>query len=195
MAVIKKIAIGVGILVAVFIAVGLALPGNWHVQTSIVIKAPAAAIHPYIATPGRWRDWAAWNADVDPDVKWEYGGPDSGVGSWWSWAGPKMGRGKMAITRSDAAKGVWFDEHIDADEVNAHGSIVYAAVDGGTKLTWTDDGKLPPIVGGYFRSMLQGYLKTHFDKGLETLKRLVDKEVAAKADPGAKVAGDTPTDE
>jgi hypothetical protein len=47
-----------------------------------------------------WQSWAAWNNAMDPEVKYEYGGPASGVGAWWSWNGPKMGHGKMTVPRA-----------------------------------------------------------------------------------------------
>ncbi|HSP80740.1 MAG TPA: SRPBCC family protein, partial [Myxococcaceae bacterium] len=113
------------------------------------------------------------------------------------------GRGKMTITKSDAAAGVWVDEMIEADEVNAHGSVTWTLEGGGTKVTWVDEGELPPVIGGYFVGMIEEMLGENFQQGLEGLKkqaetRRVLEEQAAKAEQEQQAAqeaakADTPS--
>ena len=57
----------------------------------------------------------------------------------------------------------------------AHGRIAFAADGSGTRVTWTDDGTLP-IMGGYFRGFIEKMLSKNFEKGLEGLKALVERQ-------------------
>lgn len=173
--ILKYIGMGFGGLVVLLVVVGLFLPREWSVERSVVINAPSERIHPFIVKLPAWQEWAAWNKGMDPDVKYEYSGPAEGVGATWSWNGPKMGKGKMIITSADPAKGITVDEAIETDEINAHGAFAYAAEGAGTRVTWTDRGTLPPVIGGYFRGQINDMLGEHFQTGLTKLKEVVEK--------------------
>lgn len=167
-----------GITAGAVIFVGLLLGRTWHVEVRETIAAPPAVIHPWVDDLRRWQSWAGWNAALDPDVHNDYSGPDHGVGATWAWQGPKMGRGRMRIERSEPEAGVWIVEAIESDDDNAKGSITFHPVPDGTEVVWTDEGKLPPIIGGFFRKQIQTVLGEHFRVGLRTLKRNVEAERA-----------------
>jgi hypothetical protein len=207
--VLKVVGLGLVGLVAVLVGVGLFLPRTWHVERSVVINASPEHIHPLVNELKAWQSWAAWNNEMDPEVKYEYGGPAAGVGGWWSWNGPKMGHGKMTITKSDVNSGVWVDEMIETDsEVNAHGSLTWTQEGGGTKVTWVDEGLLPPVLGGYGVGFIEKMLGEHFQTGLDNLKVQAEKrraeveaaqaappvpaEAAAPAPEGAQAVPATP---
>jgi len=198
--VLKVAGLGLVVLVALLVVVGLVLPRKWHVERSVVINAGPEHIHPLVNDLKAWQSWAVWTKAMDPEVKDEYGGPASGVGAWWAWNGPKMGHGKMTITKSDVASGVWVDEMIETDdEVNAHGSLTWVQEGGGTKVTWVDEGLLPPVMGGYFVSMIEDMLGDNFQTGLKNLKAEVEKRRAAEleameAEKVARAAQPVPAD-
>lgn len=176
----KKVLLGFVAVIALLVAVGAALPRQWKVVRSVDIAAPPAAIHPLIDDLRRWPEWAAWNKQMDPEVVWTYSGPARGVGAAWAWNGPQMGRGKMTITRSDPELGVWIDECIEGDEVNAQGFLEFAHVDGKTRVTWSDTGTLPPVIGGYLVGLINDMLAGHFEVGLQGLKALAERGAAEK---------------
>ena len=179
--VLVRLGLGLLALVVVLAVVGLFLPRQWHVERSVVIGAPPEHIHPLIHDLKAWQSWAAWTKAMDPEVKYEYSAVASGVGAWWSWTGPKMGHGKMTITKSDVNAGVWVDEMIETDQaVNAHGSLTWTQQGGGTKVTWVDEGTLPPVVGGYFVRFINNMLSENFQTGLKNLKAEVEKRQAAE---------------
>jgi hypothetical protein len=187
----KFAGLGLVAMVTGLTVVGLFLPRQWHVERSVVINAAPEHIHPLVEDLKAWQSWAVWTKDMDPEVKDEYGGPASGVGAWWAWNGPKMGHGKMTITKSDVAAGVWLDEMIETDrEVNAHGSLTWTREGGGTKVTWVDTGTLPPM-GGYFVWMIEDMLGENFQVGLKNLKAEVEKRRAAELE-AAQAAPATP---
>jgi len=187
--VLKIAGLGFAALVAVLVVVGIFLPRKWHVEQVAIINAEPEHIHPLVNDLKEWQSWAAWNKAMDPEVKWEYGGPASGQGAWWSWAGPKMGHGKMTITKSDPDTGVWVDEMIETDkEVNARGSLTWTHEGGGTKVTWVDEGTLPPVLGGYGVSMNEKMLADNFQTGLKHLKAAAEQRKGAAAAAQAEQA-------
>jgi hypothetical protein len=107
-------------------------------------------------------------------VRFTYEGPESGVGARWSWLGPKMGNGRSEITFADPRRGIRVDEAIESAQVNAHGAILLEDTGAGTRVTWTDDGTLPPILGGFFRAMVNERLTHNFEAGLARLKAVVE---------------------
>jgi len=184
MRVLKILGLGLLGLIAVLVVVGLFLPRQWHVERTVVIKAGPEHIHPLVDDLKQWPTWAAWSKDMDPQVKWEYGGPASGVGAWWSWDGPVMGHGKMTITKSDVASGVWVDEMIETDDgVNAKGAITWTKQGEDTKVKWVDEGTLPPVIGGYAVGFIEKMLGENFQVGLDKLKVQAEQRRAAAPAP------------
>jgi hypothetical protein len=175
--------VGLGLLALVLgvVLVGLFLPRTWRVERSVTVNAPPAPIYARVNTLARWPEWAAWNKEMDPKVVYTHTGPAAGVGASWAWDGPIMGKGAMTITRSEPDAGVWIDEKIESDEVNAKGSITWRYDNGQTHVTWVDEGTLPPVIGGYAVGMIETMLGQHFQTGLDHLKAAAEAEVAAQA--------------
>ena len=171
---IKKFAIPLIALVALTLVVGLALPRGWRVEQELVIAAPPQRIFPLLFDLKRWQEWSVWTRTMDPQLRNTYEGPSDGVGAKWLWLGPKMGRGQLLIVASDPVRGIELEESIEAEVPNAHASIAFTAVSGGTRVTWLDQGTLPPIVGGFFRGVVEDRLNADFSTSLRKLKSIVE---------------------
>lgn len=171
---IKKIAITLVAAVGLALLVGLALPRRWSVERSVLIDAPPALIHPFLFDLRRWQEWSVWTRELDPQVRHTFEGPPDGVGARWLWLGPAMGRGQLEIVQSDPMIGVELDEAIESEVVNAHASIRYTPEGAGTRLTWSDQGTLPPVVGGFFKGLVEAQLGQSLTTGLTRLKALVE---------------------
>jgi len=187
----KKIAIGLGALVALLLIASLLMPSKWHVERTVVVKAKGDTLAPIIATPKRWQEWAAWNNKMDPESRWEYSGPESGVGAVMSWKGPKMGEGVLTITQVDPAKGVFYKMVMEKGTPAEGGFAFTAEKDGTTKVVWTDEGDMGMnLPGRLFVPMMEKMLSEHFDIGLKNLQGLAEAaQVAAdKAAAEAKLA-------
>jgi hypothetical protein len=168
--------IALGLFAALILAAVAAalLPRQWRVERSVTIAAAPERIHPFFDDLRRWPEWTPWNKELDPRAKWAYGGPDRGVGARAAWDGPALGKGRMEIVESDPARGLRLDEAIEAEVVNAHARIEYADAPGGTRVTWTDEGTLPPVVGGLFRGVIEDTLGEHLTQALAKLKATVE---------------------
>jgi hypothetical protein len=170
----RKVAIVVVVVLVLAVALGALLPRTWHVEQSVSIAAPAQRIYPLIANLRRWQEWSVWTKELDPQVHNSFEGPESGVGARWSWLGTKMGRGTMEIVASDPATGVRLDEAIESATVNAHAAFTFTPEGPNTRVTWTDEGTLPLVVGGYFSGMVERMLNRNLESGLAKLKRVVE---------------------
>ena len=74
--------------------------GDFEVSRSRSIAAPREKVHGLIEDFRRWRSWSPWE-DVDPQLRREYSGAESGVGARYAWEGNrKAGKGNMEILES-----------------------------------------------------------------------------------------------
>ena len=107
------------------------------VQRSLLIKAAPGTILAQIEDLHKWRDWSPWEG-LDPDLKREYGGPESGEGATYSWSGNrKAGAGTMRIA-SVTADGV--DVNVDFTKPFPSQSVSSFRLEpqgGDTLVTWT----------------------------------------------------------
>jgi hypothetical protein len=70
---------------------------EYEVTRSTTIAAPPEHIRPPIENFHEWRRWSPWE-ELDPDLRREYSGPESGPGAAYAWEGNrKAGRGRMEI--------------------------------------------------------------------------------------------------
>lgn len=162
---------------SVLLITGLILPSHYHVERKILIDAPASRVHPFVDDLTRWPLWASWNRK-DPTLKLTYSTPAHGVGASETWQGEKSGSGTTTLTESAPARGVWFKSEL-GDGTSGTGSVTYAEANGTTTVTWTNDGKLPSLIGGYFRGYFEEVLGSHCEEGLKRLKAAVENSPAA----------------
>jgi len=74
--------------------------GEFEVTRSATIAAPPHEVHALIDDFRRWRSWSPWE-DVDPQLRRDYSGPESGIGARYAWEGNrKAGKGSMEIVDS-----------------------------------------------------------------------------------------------
>jgi uncharacterized protein YndB with AHSA1/START domain len=74
--------------------------GDFEVVRRTTIAAPPERVHSLIDDFHAWRQWSPWE-DVDPALRREYSGAESGVGARYAWEGNrKAGKGSMEIVGS-----------------------------------------------------------------------------------------------
>lgn len=97
---IKKILIGLAVVIAIFLIVVSLRSGDFRVERSAALAASPAALFEHV---NDHRKFAVWNPflKLDPNVKNTYSGPASGVGAVCSWDGNKdVGAGTCTIIES-----------------------------------------------------------------------------------------------
>jgi hypothetical protein len=174
MRLIRRLLIVLVILAAVFVAVGLILPGMVHVQRSVVIASSPAQIFPYVNDPRKFNAWSPWAAR-DPATKYAFTGPDQGIGATMTWQSEQFGAGRQQITES-----VPNEKVVTALEFGAMGSaeatFLLIPENGKSRVTWTLDSALPFQPVARWSGLLFPYLiGKDYDEGLARLKTLAEK--------------------
>jgi hypothetical protein len=173
----KKItAVLVLLIVGFFVAV-LVQPATFHVNRSIAVAAPIAAVFEKVNDHKKFQEWSPW-AELDPNAKYTFEGPATGQGSIMRWAGNEnVGEGSLMIVESDPSRGVKqklafikpFASECDvAIELRAEG-------ENKTRVTWSMNGKNDFMgkVMCLFMNMDE-MIGDMYDKGLATLKSQVE---------------------
>lgn len=175
MRIVKRVLIGLVVLIAVLCGVAFFLPQNVHVERSIVVAAPPEAVFPYVNSFARFNEWSPW-AKLDPNAKYTFEGPAEGVGAKMTWTGNgDVGTGVQTILESEAPTRVKSSLEF-GDGGPATASFLLAPEGEGTKITWTLDTDLGMNpVARWFGLFLDGMIGADYEKGLSNLKAVAEK--------------------
>ena len=158
--------------VAVLLLVGLFLPRNYHVERRIEIRARAETVYPDLARLRRWPEWTVWNQEMDPAVRFTFESPDTGVGAAYEWTGPKLGEGRLRLTKAEPSSGVWYELDFDRRKYLSNGSITFEGTNDVVRVTWLHEGSLGKNpVGRYVGLFMDKMLGADLEKGLARLKQ------------------------
>lgn len=170
MKILKRILLGLVIVVALILGVGFFLPREITVSRSTIIPAPQWKVYNPIADLTLWDNWAVWN-QVDPDMKKTWGPIQKGEGASYSWTSdhPMVGTGSLTIT---SVKGM---DELDMKLVfggqgESTSSFTLTPTPEGTGVTWTitsDMGAAP--WGRLMGLMMDSWIGPDFEKGLQQL--------------------------
>jgi Polyketide cyclase / dehydrase and lipid transport len=155
--------------------------GEFEVARSTRIAAPAQRVHGLIDDFHQWRSWSPWE-DVDPDLRREYSGPESGVGARYAWEGNrKAGKGNMEIVDSTPERielRLTFEKPWKA--TNAVVFTLAPAGDGATDVTWRMTGTQRGVAAlfGKFVSM-DRLIGKDFEKGLARMRSTAESGVTS----------------
>ena len=114
---------------------------TFQVQRKAVIAAPPEKVFAMIDDFRRWNEWSPWDK-LDPAMTRTFGGPATGVGATYAWAGNSaVGEGRMEILESTAPSKIRIKlDFIKPFESNNVTEFVLVPRDGGTDVTWTMQG-------------------------------------------------------
>jgi hypothetical protein len=188
----KKILIAFASLLGLLLVIGLLLPTTYRVERSLLILAPPEAVYAQVAQPRRWGEWTPWNTERYPGGQWMFGGPAQGVGSVRTWEGGPLGRGTLSLSEADPKTGVSYQASLDRGRFSARGRISLTSVEGGTQVTWVDEGSLgrSPL-RRYLAPFIRSRLGAGIEQGLARLKQVVESSAPSGEAPAA--AGPTPS--
>jgi hypothetical protein len=177
MSLIRRVLLWTGAALLLLVAVAYLLPRQVHVDRSITINAPREAVFAQINGFGTFNKWSPW-FELDPDAKYTFEGPATGVGAKMSWVGDPstLGSGSQVVTAVQADQRVACDVDFGRGGI-AKQAISLAASGAGTKVTWGIDidlGMNP--VSRYFGLAMDGMVGKDFAKGLGNLKKVVESQ-------------------
>src|SRR5258708_12237144 len=157
MKVLKIIGFVILAIVVVFGVVVALQPAQGHVEKSMVINAAPSVVYAQLNSFKTFTAWAPW-AKMDPDAKYTFEGPESGVGAKMSWESKKIGKGSQWIAESEEDKRIKNGLSFDGFDGTAYAEFVLAPEGDGTKITWTYDGANPGVTGKAMWVFMRGAL-------------------------------------
>ena len=181
MKVMRNVVISLVALLALVAILGFLLPRTISVDRSIVINAPQPAVFRIVNSLRAFSLWSPWTT-LDPNMKFKFEGPDSGVGQKMTWNSKSGQLGTGSIEIADSLR----DERVKllikfGTMGQAKSDLTLAPVENGTKVTWsfTSDVGANPFAR-YMGLVMPGMVGNEYVRGLANLKRYV--EVIPQAD-------------
>lgn len=164
-------------LLAVVVAVQ---PADFRITRSMLIDAPAEELYPLANNP---REFQRWNpfAEIDPNAKIEYSGPESGVGAAYKWSGNNQaGEGRMEIIETKEPNLVRYSlDFIRPMTASNIAEFTFEPEGNQTKASWSMSGK-NGFFGKAFNLVVncEKMVGSEFEKGLTKLKSITESTPA-----------------
>jgi polyketide cyclase/dehydrase/lipid transport protein len=172
----KKLVIGVLLLIAAILIYAATKPDTFSVQRSISIKASPEKIFPLINDFHAWDAWTPFNKD--PAMKKTFSGANSGKGAKYAWEGnSEVGAGSVSITESlPPAKVALNLDMLKPFEGHNQVEFTLAAEGDVTHVTWAMRGH-QPYLGKVISTFIDcdKMIGKDFETGLANLKALAEK--------------------
>lgn len=173
----KRALLALAVLALLLIGGGLLLPASVHVERTVVVNVPESQVFAMVNSFERFNEWSPW-AQLDPNTRYEFAGPGSGVGAIMRWQSddPSVGSGSQEIIESTAPTLVRARLLFNGqDEAISFHRLT--PMEAGTELTWGFDANFGyDLVGrwvGYL--MLDGMIGADYEKGLARLKTVLEQ--------------------
>ncbi len=180
----KKILIGLAVLIVALLLVGLLLPGKMEVSRSISVNAPVENVFDEFNDLKKWQEWQYWNTLEKPgEMTLTYGDKTEGTGATYSWDGKNTGKGKITITESIPDKSVASDIEFTGSGIGK-GLYTVEPEGEGTKATmdFTFDHGMNVLSRWLGVLFLKSELEKAFDFGLARIKERAEAKPKFKSD-------------
>jgi hypothetical protein len=173
MKILKKLGLGLLLVISTLVLISFLLPSKVHVERALAIKAPPAVIFNQVNTLRNWPDWSPWHG-LDPQMKIVYSGPAAGQGAAYAWTSDdsQVGNGSLTITQSQPFERIDINMDFGPNGI-ASGTYLLRPTAEGTVVTWamdSDMGMNP--VGRYMGLMMDKMVGADFEKGLANLRKV-----------------------
>lgn len=150
------------------------LPATAVVTRSIDIAAPPDKVFAIVGDLRRFKEFSPW-ADIDPDIKYTYEGPESGVGQVMKWSSDNadVGSGSQTIVKYEPA--TFVESQLEFGmQGKSIASFDLVPSTAGTNVTWTFNSDLEGIPAKWFGLMFDRWIGADYEKGLARLKEVAE---------------------
>jgi uncharacterized protein YndB with AHSA1/START domain len=184
----KKIAIGLVVVLAALVAVIATRPATFEVSRSLQMNAPPEVVYAQVVDFRKWAEWSPWDA-LDPKQTRTYSGPASGVGAKYEWLGNPDTVGTGSMTIDEAKAGEFIDITLEFKvpfPAKNKTRFTFAPAAGGTSVNWVMSGT-NDFMGKAFSLVMNmdKMVGGDFEKGLVTLKTRAEADAKKAADDKA----------
>jgi effector-binding domain-containing protein len=189
MRIIKRIVAWIATVIILLLIISFFLKRKVYIEGSVIINTPTEVIFEEVNTLKNWEKWSPWH-QKDPNMTIVYEGPESGVKAKFSWESKntKLGKGILIIT--DVKPNELIAMELKFGNLKpAVTAFAFEKNEKGTKVTWSiniDMGKNNPI-GKYKSLFVEKRVGKDIEKGLASLKEIVEKKPKKTSDEAMKV--------
>jgi hypothetical protein len=172
----KKLLIGIAVVLAVFAIVVAMQPTAFRIERKATIAAPDSVVFAQVNDFHRWNAWSPW-AKLDPAMKETNEGSPAGAGATYSWAGnSKVGEGRMTITESTPNSLVRIRlEFLKPFAATNTAEFRFTPTGGQTTVTWVMTGQNNFMAKAFGLMMnMDKMVGSDFEKGLAQMKTVAE---------------------
>lgn len=179
MKILKRILIGIVIIIAIPLIVALFVNGDLKTVKEITINKPKQEVYDYVVLLKNQDNFSKW-AKMDVNMKKEFRGTDGTVGfvSAWDSENSDVGKGEQTIKAIKPGEQIDYDLHfIKPFESHANCFISFKAIDSNkTTVAWGFESKMsyPTNLMCLFTDMNE-MIGKDFSEGLSNLKAILEK--------------------
>lgn len=176
MTVLKNLAFGLFVIVAILIGIGFALPDSVHIERSVSVNARPATAYAVLNSFKLFNRWSPW-AQLDPNAAYAYIGPDSGVGSRQTWSSdnPNVGAGSQEIIESVPYSSIKISLVFGGFDTDNIATYTITPEGEGSRITWGYDSHFRgSLLYRYFGLVTDRMLGPEYERGLAQLKPLLE---------------------
>lgn len=189
----KKILLALVAIGAIICIVAAFQPDTYIVERTATIEAPPQVVYAELNDFRNWRKFDPW-ADADPNAKYTYDGPSTGVGSSYMWEGnSEYGKGRFTMAESRPHEYIKVDM-LFIEPFSGTGVVEYrlAPVAGGTQLieTMTGDHSFMSKIMCLFVSF-DDMLGEKFEEGHRRMNKVMRELPPTQTEPVATDTLDT----
>jgi hypothetical protein len=145
MKILKKILIGIGILILIPLILALFLKKNYNVEREIVINKPRQEVFNYLKFLKNQNNFSKW-ANIDKNMEKSFNGTDGTIGfvSTWNSTNPDVGKGEQEIKKITEGERIDYEiRFIEPFESISPAYILTESVsDNETKVSWGFSGHM-----------------------------------------------------
>jgi DNA gyrase inhibitor GyrI/uncharacterized protein YndB with AHSA1/START domain len=174
--VLKWLVIAVLLLIVGLTGVGLMLPDTARVERSVFIESKPATVYTVLNGFRQFNKWSPW-AELDPNAAYYSEGPPLGVGAKHGWRSddPSVGAGSQQIVEAQPYERIRIRLVFDGFDSENHATYLLTPEGEGTRLVWDYQGVFHGnLLGRYFGLMLDRMIGPDYERGLASLKALVE---------------------
>jgi hypothetical protein len=181
----KKILIGLAVLIAVLVAFIATRPDTFQVERAQTMAASPAAAYAQVVDFQKWKVWSPWEK-LDPAMKTWFTGTLGEVGSTYEWKGNSdVGAGKMTVLEAKPGELVRIKLEFTEPFAQTSDSVFTFIPEGaGTKVKWTMTGENNFVSKAMCLFMdMDAMIGKDFEKGLAAMRTQAEAAPAAVAAP------------
>ena len=186
MKILKKLAIGLLIVIALILVIGIFLPSNVSLERSVVMKSPPSIVFDQVNILKNWEQWSPWQK-ADTLIKVTYNEIPAGLGASYTWTSPNKNTGTGTLTISKVIPNELIVTTLDfKDRGVGESGYKFEQLPEGTKVTWyfkSDVGGNPFVK--VMMAASKNMMGEMFTQGLNDIKNIVEKmpaETTAKSE-------------